>query len=201
MKRRRGRSLLPEEVALWRFVTRSVRPLPGHDAPPEPAPPAPSAQEAGQETSGTAKPGRAAGPAPRKVEKRPPAPPPLAPLERRQLRDLRRGIRQIDARIDLHGMRQAEAHHALTAFLRHAQAQGARIVLVVTGKGDASAGDTSAHADLFSERGVLRRLTPHWLDQPDLRPVVIGYSRASREHGGDGALYVRLRRPVSGRGR
>lgn len=196
MKRRRSRSLLPEEVALWRFVTRSVKPLPGHDALPEPAPPAPPVPEAGQETGPAATVRRAAGPAPRKVEKRPPAPPPLAPLERRQLRDLRRGIRQIDARIDLHGMRQAEAHHALIAFLRHAQAQGARIVLVVTGKGD-----TSAHADPFTERGVLRRLTPHWLDQAELRPVVVGYSQASREHGGDGALYVRLRRPVPGRGR
>lgn len=196
MKRRRGRSLSPEETALWRFVTRSVRPLPGHGPPPEPAPAPPAAPSAADP------PVPAAAPAPRKVEKRPPAPPPLAPLERRQLRDLRRGARQIDARIDLHGMRQAEAHRALVAFLRQAQARGARVVLVVTGKGDAGKGDAGrgdeAFADPFAERGVLRRLTPHWLDQPELRPVVIGYSRASREHGGEGAIYVRLRRPASG---
>lgn len=203
MKRRRGRSLLPEEVALWRFVTRSVKPLSAREASSPEATESPPAEAATPDVVAASVQRSQASVPPRKVEKRPPAPPPLAPLERRHLRDLRRGTRQIDARIDLHGMRQAEAHHALNAFLRHAQMRGARIVLVVTGKGDASRGDGSKgdmvyHADLFSERGVLWRLTPQWLDQPDLRPVVVGYSRASREHGGEGALYVRLRRPVSG---
>lgn len=199
MKRRRGRSLSSEEAALWRFVTRSVKPLPGHDPPPDPPPPEPVAAAEDK------KPSPARPPAPRQVEKRPPAPPPLVPLERRQLRDLRRGVEQIDARIDLHGLRQAEAHHVLNAFLRRAQSQGARVVLVVTGKGgalkdDAVNEDAFIRTDPFSERGVLRRLTPHWLDLPEMRPVVAGYSRASREHGGEGALYVRLRRPAAGRG-
>lgn len=197
MKRRRSRSLLPEEVALWRFVTRSIKPLPGHDMPSEPRPPEPPPMEPAAPEAG-AKPDKVARAPSRTlrklVEQGPPAPPPLAPLERRQLRDLRRGIREIDARIDLHGMRQAEAHRALLGFLRHAQVRGARVVLVVTGKGD-----VSGHADPFVERGVLRRLTPQWLDQPELRSVVVGYSQASREHGGIGAIYVRLRRPVSGR--
>lgn len=199
MKRRRGRSLSSEEAALWRFVTRSVKPLPGHDPPPDPPSPQPAS------VAEDKKPSPSRPPAPRQVEKRPPAPPPLVPLERRQLRDLRRGVKQIDARIDLHGMRQAEAHHVLNAFLRRAQSQGARVVLVVTGKGgalkdDAINEDAFIRTDPFSERGVLRRLTPHWLDLPEMRPVVAGYSRASREHGGEGALYVRLRRPAAGRG-
>lgn len=196
MKRRRGRPLKPEELALWRFVTRSVKALPGHEVVTET--PAPPSQPGAADPAASGKPVLASPSAPRKVEKRPPAPPPLAPLERRQLRDLRRGARTIDARIDLHGMRQAEAHHALVSFLRQAQVRGARVVLVVTGKGGASAGDGAGLADPFSERGVLRRQTPHWLEQPEMRPVVVGYSQASREHGGDGALYVRLRRPVAG---
>lgn len=192
MKRRRGRLLSQEETALWRYVTRGVTPLPGHEAPPEPAPPAPAAAVEVKE------PVRPSPSPARTVERRPPAPPPLAPLERRLMRDLRRGVKQVDARIDLHGMRQAEAHATLVAFLRRAQVQGARVVIVVTGKGDREPG---AGDDPFRERGVLRRLTPHWLDQPDLRPVVAGYSRAGREHGGEGALYVRLRRPAAGGGR
>jgi DNA-nicking Smr family endonuclease len=88
-------------------------------------------------------------------------------------------------------MTQAEAHQALRGFLRHSQAHGARLVIVVTGKGGAP-GELGPHG---GERGVLRRLAPHWLREPDLRPVVLGFEEAGRAHGGSGALYVRLRRP------
>ncbi|MBB3811050.1 Smr/MutS family protein [Pseudochelatococcus contaminans] len=192
MKRRRERRLSADELALWRYVTRSITPLPGHHVAPDPAPPKPEPPRVDEKAALQASAIVVSSPA---KEKQPPAPPPLAPLERRQLRDLRRGVRKIDARIDLHGMRQIEAHHALNAFLRRSQVRGARLVLVVTGKGD-----MSSHANPFVDRGVLRRLTPHWLDQPELRPVVLGYSPASREHGGDGALYVRLRRVGNGDG-
>ncbi|MFD2252385.1 DNA-nicking Smr family endonuclease [Pseudochelatococcus lubricantis] len=188
MKRRGGRRLSEEEAKLWRHVTRSIRPLPGHTPPLEPAP-APEAEA----TSPEHRPAEASPPA--KIERRPPAPPPLVPLERRLMRDLRRGIDRIDARIDLHGMRQNEAYYALLGFLRRAQGEGARVALVVTGKGSTAA----AVADPFSERGVLRRLVPHWLGLAEMRPVVVGFSTASREHGGDGALYVRLRKGAKGR--
>ncbi|HEX5866107.1 MAG TPA: Smr/MutS family protein, partial [Beijerinckiaceae bacterium] len=46
----------------------------------------------------------------------------------------------------------------------------------------------------FEERGVLRRVVPHWLRLPDLRPLVVGFEEAAVRHGGAGALYVRLRR-------
>jgi DNA-nicking Smr family endonuclease len=91
--------------------------------------------------------------------------------------------------IDLHGLNQAEAHQALRGFLRHSQASGARLVIVVTGKGGPL--DKEGWAP---ERGVLKRLTPRWLREPDLREVVLGFEEAGRAHGGSGALYVRLRR-------
>jgi DNA-nicking Smr family endonuclease len=118
--------------------------------------------------------------------------PPLAPLERRTKAALRRGRQGIEGVIDLHGMRQAEAHDALRAFLRRSQAAGLKVVLVVTGKGAVSDDNP------FAERGVLRRMVPHWLRLPDLRPLVGGFEEAAHHHGGAGALYVRLRRPRGG---
>ena len=87
-------------------------------------------------------------------------------------------------------MTQAEAHQALRGFLRHSQARGARLVIIVTGKG----GPLDELSGSPNERGVLKRLTPQWLREPDLRSVVLGFEEAGRAHGGSGALYVRLRR-------
>ncbi|MET0257327.1 MAG: Smr/MutS family protein [Methylobacterium sp.] len=110
-------------------------------------------------------------------------------LERRERMGLRRGSLAIDARIDLHGLYQADAHAALVGFLLHARAAGHARVLVVTGKG----GDRGSEA-AFSERGVLRRSVPHWLRGGELGHFVLGFEEAARHHGGAGALYVRLRR-------
>jgi DNA-nicking Smr family endonuclease len=108
-------------------------------------------------------------------------------LGRRQKQRLARGVDEIDARIDLHGRTQSEAHTALLVFLRQAQAHGAKFVLVITGKG-ARAGDD------WSERGVLKRQVPLWLKLPEFRAYVVGFEDAHAGHGGQGALYVRLRR-------
>ncbi len=180
MRSRRGRTLSEADLALWRQVARSVKPLPGR-APIEPepvvVPPAPVV-EAKPTTPASFKPSKPTVP----------APPPLAPLEDRLRTQLRRGQQSVDAVIDLHGMRQDEAHLALRAFLRREQGRGTRLALVVTGKGAAG---TSLFGD---ERGVLRRVVPHWLRLPDLRPFVVGFEEAQARHGGSGALYVRLRR-------
>ena len=96
----------------------------------------------------------------------------------------------IDGALDLHGLTQAEAHQALRGFLRYSQARGARLVIIVTGKG----GAIDEFSSWPNERGVLKRLTPQWLREPDLRSVVLGFEEAGRAHGGSGALYVRLRR-------
>jgi DNA-nicking Smr family endonuclease len=114
---------------------------------------------------------------------------PLAPLERRLRQRLARGRDDIEARIDLHGMTQREAYAELLRFLRRAQTDGAKIALVVTGKGRRQ--DTH---DGASERGVLRRQVPLWLSLPEFRPFVVGFDAAHVSHGGEGALYVRLRR-------
>ena len=120
----------------------------------------------------------------------PPAkPPPLAPLDRKLKKRVARGRTEIDARIDLHGMTQSEAHGKLMRFLRCAQADGARMALVVTGKGS-----TARAAEHGSERGVLKRQVPLWLALPEFRPLVVGFEDAHIGHGGSGALYVRLRR-------
>jgi len=112
----------------------------------------------------------------------------MAPVERKTLAALRRGRKDVDSVIDLHGMRQEEAHFALISFLHRAQNTGCSIVLVITGKGGAASGG------MFEERGILRRMVPHWLRLAELRSLVIGFEEASPQHGGSGALYVRLRR-------
>ena len=119
----------------------------------------------------------------------PSAAPPPPGLERKERRGLERGTLAIEARIDLHGLYQAEAHAALVGFLMRARAAGHARVLVVTGKGGEGFSDSG-----FSERGVLRRSVPHWLRGPELRGLVLGFEEAARHHGGAGALYVRLRR-------
>ena len=173
------RRLSDEEIALWTEVARGVSRRRGASLPSPSKPPAPPAPE----------------PAPRtppafQAKLTRPRQPPLAPIDRRLKRALARGRAEIDGALDLHGMSQAEAHQALRGFLRYSQARGARLVIVVTGKGEAS-----ETASLFGrERGVLRRLVPHWLREADLRSVVLGFEEAGRAHGGAGALYVRLRR-------
>jgi DNA-nicking Smr family endonuclease len=182
----RRRALSREELALWEQITAGVVPLAGR------APPA------GVTASGTtprpAGAAEAAGrSAPMQAPPKPPPLPPLAPIDRHERRRLMRGTRAIDGRIDLHGMRQAEAHRALRGFLVHAQSRGHSLVLVITGKGR-----LGPLPSLEEERGVLRRLVPHWLRMPDLRPVVVGFEEAHAGHGGGGALYVRLRRARRG---
>ena len=116
-----------------------------------------------------------------------PPPRPLAPLGRRLKQRVARGKEAIDARIDLHGLTQAQAHSALLHFLRNAQARDARLLLVITGKGSKNLGRGS-------ESGVLRRQVPQWLGLPEFRALVVGFEEAHIGHGGEGALYVRIRR-------
>ena len=172
------RRLSDEERELWVRLRSSVRPLLGRD------------QIDAEEVATSVSPDRpgtvARTPSATSIASppdRPAAPPPLVRLEARDRRRLSRGIRDVDARIDLHGMTQDRAFSALIGFLRGAQARGHRTVLVITGKGR---GD--------SARGILRGAVPQWLARPDLRALVLGIEEAGRRHGGTGALYVRLRR-------
>jgi DNA-nicking Smr family endonuclease len=179
----RRRQLSEGERALWRGVARSIMPLRGRQAPAEP--PAAAASEDDAAPAGTdPAPAGQQDPAPRQKNSAP-----LVPLGRRLRQRVARGRDPIDDRIDLHGMTQSRAHAALLRFLQRAQADDARIVLVVTGKGAARA---DGHSGL--ERGVLKRQVPLWLALPEFRSLVVGFEDAHIGHGGQGALYVRLRR-------
>lgn len=121
--------------------------------------------------------------------------PALASFEKKAARRLNRGNTEIAARIDLHGLRQAEAHNALRRFLLSSYARGHRWVLVITGKGSTQRNREDADFGYTQERGVLRTNVPRWLAEPELRAVVVSYTTAAQHHGGAGALYVQLRNP------
>jgi DNA-nicking Smr family endonuclease len=172
MNRRR---LSDDERALWRGFARGVTPLRRGAAAalgvaPDQATREPPSQAVPKERS-HAKP-----------------PPTLAQFDQRLGQRVGRGRAAIDARLDLHGMTQRQAHAALLHFLREAQGQDAKLALVVTGKGIGGAAGSA------SERGVLRRQVPLWLSLPEFRRFIVSFRQAHASHGGEGALYLRLRR-------
>ena len=171
------RALSEEERALWDSVAKQVKPLRKHRAA--------KAQAPQVETQAVAKPAVPPKSVPARVVPAPKSAPPLAPLGRRERSKLSRGKQEIDARLDLHGMTQTRAHRVLFSFLQRAHSDGCTFVLVITGKGKAGSD---------GERGVLRRQVPHWLSLPEFRALVVGFEEAHIGHGGEGALYVRVRR-------
>lgn len=182
MSARHPRGLSEYDRALWRAYTvkAQVTPLPGRMPEAPPAPPAPAAAPAQP------------APAPDRPAPPPPAPRPLpelhigaAPggLDARRWRDLRRGRTRPDRTLDLHGRRAQEAHAAVRRFLAEAQADGLRCVAIVTGKGSSVEG------------GVLRRELPHWLNAPDLRPLLLGAAHPHAANPGAVHLLLRRRRP------
>jgi DNA-nicking Smr family endonuclease len=179
----RLRRLSPEEIELWLTVTRGVARRPGSGSPRLPQPRDDAKLQASEAENDPRK--RASATAPLSLGGC--KAPPLAPLERRLRERLARGLAAPEAAIDLHGMRKHEAFAALRKFLARAQIEGARLVLVVTGKGERGAsGDATP--------GILRKSVPNWLRGAEYRSIVVGFEEASRPHGGAGALYVRLRR-------
>ncbi len=179
---RRKRGLSEEEHALWESVAKQVKPLRKRHRVPKPAAVLPEA-----ESKAAPKPVASPAPqvAPRIVAPSRPEPPPLAPIGRRERSHLSRGRKEIEARLDLHGMTQTRAHRVLLGFLQRAHHDGLTFVLIITGKGKMGAG---------SERGVLRRQVPEWLSLPEFRSLVVGFEEAHIGHGGEGALYVRVRK-------
>ena len=173
MSRKGGRPLHDDERELWGAVSKALKPL--KKRPAAKAATADGAAAAPFRAEKTAKKAAVAAAAP--VLPTPKASPPLAPLGRREKAKVARGKVEIGGRLDLHGHTQAEAHSALIAFLRRSAARDKRTVLIITGKS-----------------GVLRRQVPLWLALPDLRELIVGFESAAITHGGEGALYVRLRR-------
>lgn len=176
--RPRRRVVTPDEARVWKAVVRDVAPLPGRavEEPEDVAAVPPLVETA----------------SPVVVDIAPPSPRPRHPLpelshgrtvdlDKRTAARMKGGDMPIDGRIDLHGMTQDAAHGALTAFIAHSFDAGRRCVLVITGKGREGG-------------GVLRAQVPRWLNQSPLRERILGFSYARPHHGGDGALYVLVRR-------
>ena len=181
---------LETDAELWARVARSAKPIASGRIAAAVEPPKPRAKAPAKEPATPP-----AKPAPKQAVKPVPAARGEA-LNRQTARQLERGKLPVEARLDLHGMRQREAHTALRRFLKSAQGKGYRHVMVITGKG-AAADTTRPFYESEERRGVLRQAVPHWLAAPDLAPVVLSYSEAPRRLGGEGALYVRLRKARS----
>jgi DNA-nicking Smr family endonuclease len=173
------REIADEDRRLWQAFTRGIRPLRGVDPPPAPQPRASATPAAPTPIAPVAMPvfGAAA------------TSPPLAPgiaagVDRRTLDRLRRGQIPPEAQIDLHLKTQAQAHAELTTFLARAQTAGRRCVLVITGKGFGADGRV----------GVLKTEVPRWLNEPANRARLLAFCHATPPLGGEGALFVLLRR-------
>jgi DNA-nicking Smr family endonuclease len=179
------RALRPEELNLWARVAATIHPAPGRHAPltstPLASAPVVAAAPTAQTTASKPATPKVSEPAARRI--RPHGAPEA--IEPGRMRRLTRERDPMGPRLDLHGLDQDQARVRLIAFLSHAQDDGWRAALVITGKG--TQGD-----------GVLRRMTPEWLAAPALRHVVAGISEAHRRHGGQGAIYVALKRRAKG---
>lgn len=161
-----ARQLKDEDRSIWRAAMRGVKPLRlTPKAPEEPA-------------------GSHAVPLPvkfdwRRDDTKSSAPP--GTIDRRTLTRIKRGELTIDARLDLHGLTQEAAHRALVRFIATSAGGGARVALVITGKGR-------------SGEGILRAAVPRWLAEPAMHGRILAVMPAAANHGGAGALYIVLRR-------
>ena len=174
------------DTDLWKAVTKGVKPLKRQ--------PSPRIAPALAAEPSPAKAKKPAAAKPRPAAPARPTPPPSPPrrelshgeapgLDKRSLERLRRGQLPIEAEIDLHGHTQEAAHRVLNAFIAGHAAAGRRCVRVITGKG------------MFREGGgVLKTEVPRWLNEPPLQDSILAFTHARRDDGGEGALYVLLRR-------
>jgi len=183
----------PDGEALWARIAAGVKPLPGRHK---------NKNRGAAETAARGEDGaeKGAPDTPQKAVRRAAAAPPGAPppardpgpelshtshpgLDKATATKLRQGKLAIDGVLDLHGMTQQRAHAALGHAVENAHHAGRRVLLAITGKGAASEGG-----------GVLRRMAPRWLNEPELRRHVLAFCRARPKDGGDGALYVLIKR-------
>jgi DNA-nicking Smr family endonuclease len=193
----RKRILSREELELWARTTRDDAPLVRRGAP------APAGAALANGVQGAAPPAPGQEPAalvpasskPFSLSAiRKPGLPPPQPFDARAVKRIARGRHAISARLDLHGMRQKDAYAALRRFLVRCQAEGHRHVLIITGKGGNAGSGEAREFWNAEERGVLRRLVPHWLGEPSFRMHVVSFTESALKHGGSGALYVTIRK-------
>lgn len=177
------------EKALWRFAMREAVPLPGRALPPEPAP---VAEAVATETPVPQPPKPRTGPAVQPIHLPRLSTASTPGLDARSAERLKRGQLPIEARLDLHGMTQEDAHAALDHFIGAAYAGGKRAVLIITGKGLKPR--EPAYPWDHSTGGVLKAMTPRWLNEAPNRARILAITEAQPRHGGSGALYVLIRR-------
>ncbi|HSV28888.1 MAG TPA: Smr/MutS family protein [Candidatus Omnitrophota bacterium] len=176
--RPRRRAVTPDEARIWKSVVKDVAPLAGR------AIDEPEAEAVAAAPPPELPPIRMPEPSP---PPRPRAPLPelghgaVIGLDKRTAERMKGGDMAIDGRIDLHGMTQDAAHGALLSFVARSYDSGRRCVLVITGKGREGS-------------GVLRAQVPRWLNQSPLRERILSFSYARPQHGGEGALYVLIKR-------
>ena len=184
---RRAKSGAPPDFHLWDEVAATVTPLR----------PRPLKRKRAEAVA-------AAAPVPKPAPRRPrsiampsyqspqsPGAPPKPGIEPSLKKKLQRGRIEIDGTLDLHGMRQNEAHAALSRYVHARSARGDRTILVITGKGLKK---LDGDAAVIIERGVLRSMLPIWLQSAELAPLIAGWDVSHQSHGGEGAYYVRLKR-------
>jgi len=189
VSRKRPRNLSPEEKQLWSKVTETAKPL-GNRVVPAADPDNASKETLFRpKTASVAKPRTLTGmEPPSKPQSRMLHDPP--DMDAKLFRKMRGGRLKPEGRIDLHGMTLSEAHPKLIGFIQSAYQSDKRLVLVITGKGKQR--DTGDPIPVRT--GVLKHHVPMWLGQAPLSPLVLQSSPANQRHGGDGALYVYLRR-------
>ncbi|WFU08906.1 Smr/MutS family protein [Rhizobium sp. CB3090] len=176
------RKLSTDERILWGKVAKSTRPMPGRLADIEAFDEVLAAEAQAEEA---ARAGKAAVSAEPQTQPAPAKQPSGTHhlLERPVKRKIAKGRLALEARIDLHGLIQSEAHAMLLDFLLRAHQRGLRHVLVITGKGSS-----------MGSEGALKRAVPMWFSKPEFRFLISSYETAAQHHGGDGALYIRLSR-------
>ncbi len=181
----RARILHPDEATLFKETLRDAKPLPGKKRKSVPHAVAKSVAPKAKTTAASPSPAARKQPAATVAQSKPL--PPLKPgptpgLDRRTHDRFKKGEMEIDGKLDLHGMTQDAAHSALVRFVERGVSAGYRCLLIVTGKG------------LREGSGILRAQVPRWLNEAGLRPYLLAVNSARPQHGGDGALYVLLKR-------
>ncbi|WP_417518698.1 Smr/MutS family protein [Minwuia sp.] len=206
----RNRGLSDDDRKLWSMITKQVAPLKSTEERMK-AQARKAALEAARTVAAKPKPGTKASARP-KNPARParllPVPPVMpdraapaaerrgrvAGVDRRTSEKLRKGQYPVDARLDLHGMTQHQAHDALRLFVRQCHAAGKRCLLVITGKGSRQRARDDGPYVNAEPPGVLKRNVPLWLKDRDLAPLVLSTAAATPGHGGSGAMYILLKR-------
>jgi DNA-nicking Smr family endonuclease len=178
----REHRLSAEESALWARVIASVEPLEGRviSAPPSPTSLDPSEVEGRISRTAEPRPSTTLGTSGKSGPSSP-----TNTLDGSWDRKLTRGTVQPDLTVDLHGHTLDTAYHTLDAGLERAKAQGARVLLLVTGK----------PREPGSGRGAIRAAVGDWLSSSRHAANIAAVRGAHPRHGGTGALYIILKRP------